>query len=80
MSHVIQMDEVQVGDNLNVEATLVWIEDREVKHLKGKLIALVMVVWEGPVGGRLTWELESRMRESYPELFALGNFLGRKSF
>lgn len=35
-SHVIQMDDVQVRDNLIIEASPVRIEDREVKHLKGK--------------------------------------------
>ncbi|XP_058763320.1 uncharacterized protein LOC131636744 [Vicia villosa] len=35
-SHVIQMDDVQVRDNLTVEMMLVQIEDREVKVLRGK--------------------------------------------
>jgi len=29
----------------------------------------VRVVWGGATGDSLTWELESKMRESYPELF-----------
>ncbi|KAI5389866.1 hypothetical protein KIW84_075247 [Lathyrus oleraceus] len=46
------------------------IEDRELKQLRGKEIALVKVAWGGPAGGNVTWELESQMKESYPELEA----------
>lgn len=68
-SHVIQVDDVQVRDNLIVEVSPMQIEDREVKHWCGKEITLVMVAWGGPIGGNLTCELESQMRYSYPNLF-----------
>ncbi|XP_050909166.1 uncharacterized protein LOC127122937 [Lathyrus oleraceus] len=68
-SHMIQMDDVQVRDNLTVEVSPIQIKDREVKQLRDKEIVLVKVVWGGPAGGNMTWELESRMKESYPELF-----------
>jgi len=69
-SHVIPRDDVQVRDNLRVETLPVRIEGREVKKLRGKEIPLVKVVWGGSTGEGLTWELESKMLESYPELFA----------
>ncbi|XP_050876342.1 uncharacterized protein LOC127080053 [Lathyrus oleraceus] len=69
-SHVVQLDDVKVRDNLTVETLPMRIEDREVKQLRSKEIALVKVVWGGPIGGNVTWELESQMRDSYPELFA----------
>ncbi|XP_050875446.1 uncharacterized protein LOC127079081 [Lathyrus oleraceus] len=47
LSHVIQMDDVQVQDNLTVETSLVQIEDREVKHLQGKEIILVKFFFGG---------------------------------
>ncbi|XP_050890301.1 uncharacterized protein LOC127095690 [Lathyrus oleraceus] len=50
LSHIIQMDDVQVMYNLIVEALPIRIVDREVKRLRGKEIALVKVVWGGPVG------------------------------
>ncbi|KAL6538163.1 hypothetical protein OROGR_012151 [Orobanche gracilis] len=71
-SHVIQMDDVQVRDNLTVEMMPVHIADRELKNLRGREIALVKVVWLEVAGESMTWELESKMRDSYPELFALG--------
>ena len=79
-SHVIPMDEVEVRDNLTVEALPVRILDRELKQLRGKEIALVKVAWGGAAEGNLTWELESRMRESYPELFVSGNIFEDENF
>lgn len=63
------MDDVQVRDNLTVETKPVRIVDREMKTLRGKEIELVKVVWFGTIGESMTWELESKMRDSYPELF-----------
>lgn len=57
LSHVILMDDVQVRDNLTVEALPIRIDDRELKRLRGKEIALVKVVWGGAAGGNMTWEL-----------------------
>jgi hypothetical protein len=59
-----------VRANLTVETKPVRVEDRETKTLRGKEIGLVKVVWLGAAGESMTWELESRMKESYPELFA----------
>ncbi|XP_050908916.1 uncharacterized protein LOC127122659 [Lathyrus oleraceus] len=69
-SHVFQLDDVEVRDNLTVETLPMRTEDRVVKQLYGKEIALVKVVWGGLAGGNVTWELESQIRDSYPELFA----------
>src|ERR1051325_1040388 len=73
-SHVIEMDDIQVRENLTVETMPLRIEDREMKSLRGKEISLVKVVWIGAAGESATWELESKMRDSYPELFESGNF------
>jgi len=79
-SHVIQVDELEVRDNLTIDTWPVRIEDHEVKRLKGKEIVLVKVIWVGPTGESATWKSNSRMKDSYPELFPLGNFRGRKFF
>lgn len=55
-SHVIQMDDVHVRDNLIVEALPLRIANREMKQLGGKEISLVKIVWGGPTGGSMTWE------------------------
>ncbi|CAL5200892.1 unnamed protein product [Lathyrus oleraceus] len=45
-SHVVQVDDVRVRDNLTVETSPMRIEDRELKQLRGKEIALVKVVFQ----------------------------------
>ncbi|MCI27645.1 hypothetical protein A2U01_0048845, partial [Trifolium medium] len=40
------------------------------KKLRNKEIASVKIIWGGPTGEYATWELESKMRESYPVLFS----------
>jgi hypothetical protein len=45
-------------------------KDREVKRLRNKDITIVKVIWGGPVSEHATWELESRIKELYPELFS----------
>ncbi|MCI72258.1 cytochrome P450, partial [Trifolium medium] len=67
---VIEPDDIQVRENLTVETLPLRIEGREVKRLRNKEISLVKVVWGGPAGEYTTWELESKIIESYPELFS----------
>lgn len=64
-SHVILVDDVQVRENLIVEASPLRVEDREVKHLRDKKIGLVKVVWGESANESMTWEMESQMRDSY---------------
>ncbi|XP_058756172.1 uncharacterized protein LOC131629398 [Vicia villosa] len=56
-SHIVQLDDVHVRDNLMVDTSPMRIKDREVKKLHGKEIALVKVVWGGPVKGNVIGNL-----------------------
>ncbi|GAU51606.1 hypothetical protein TSUD_414380 [Trifolium subterraneum] len=69
-SHVIESDDIQVNDNLTIETIPLRIEGREVKKLRNKEIASVKVIWGGSAGENATWELESKMKSSYPDLFS----------
>src|SRR6266487_3592322 len=69
-SHVIQSDDIQVRDDLTVETIPLRIEGRETKKLRNKEIVSVKVIWGGPAGENATWELESKMKSSYPDLFS----------
>ena len=60
-SHVIKLDDVQVKENLRYETLLLKIEDRQTKHLRGKEIPLVKVIWGGASREDATWELESKI-------------------
>ncbi|GAU36214.1 hypothetical protein TSUD_363690 [Trifolium subterraneum] len=71
-SHVIESDDIQVKDNLTIETIPLRIEGREVKKLRNKEIASVKVIWGGSAGENATWELESKMKSSYPDLFSDG--------
>jgi hypothetical protein len=79
-SHIIQVDDLDVRDNLTVETWPVRIEDLEVKGIRGKDIVLVKVIWVRPTSESATLESESRMRLSYLELFSSDNFRGLKFF
>jgi len=73
-------ESVLLGLGVVQETWPVRIEDREVKRLRGKDIVLAKVIWVGPTGESSTWESESRMKNSYLELFPSRNFRGRKFF
>ena len=75
-SHVVELDDVQVKENLTYETLPLRIEDRRNKQLRGKEIPLVKVIWGGTSGEDATWELESQMRAAYPSLFNSGKFRG----
>ena len=68
-SHVIELDDVQVKENLTYETLPLRIEDRRTKPLRGKEILLVKVIWGCASGEDATWELESQMREAHPSFF-----------
>lgn len=74
------MEDLEVRDNMTVETWPVRIEDREVKRLREKVIVLAKVIWIEPTGESITWESDSQMKESYPQLFHSSNFQGRKFF
>jgi len=76
LCHVIELDDVQVKENLTYETLPLRIEDRRTKHLRGKEIPLVKVIWGGASGEDAMWELESQMRATYPSLFESGKFRG----
>ena len=68
-SPVIELDDVQVKENMTYATLPSRNEDRRTKHLRGKEIPLVKVIWGGASGEDATWELESQMRKAHPSLF-----------
>ncbi|XP_058760168.1 uncharacterized protein LOC131633471 [Vicia villosa] len=67
-SHVITPDDIQLKENLSFEVPPVKIGDKKIKRLRNKEILLVKVIWNEATGDA-TWELESMIKEQYPELF-----------
>ena len=68
-SHIIEMDEVELRDNMTYKVEPERIVDERDKQLRNKTIKLVKVVWKGMAPGDATWETEESMRQSYPYLF-----------
>ena len=69
-SHVIDHSELEIRPDLSVAVQPIAIVDQREKVLKNKTIRLVRVQWDPQSPGDSTWELEERMREQYPHLFA----------
>nr|KYP77077.1 hypothetical protein KK1_021345 [Cajanus cajan] len=67
-SHVMELDDVQVKENLTFEKLPVVVIDRKLKELRDKSIALVKVLWDAATG-EATWEVEQQCRVQYPFLF-----------
>ena len=66
---IMPLKDIQVNEKLKFTEQPMRIEDRKIKKLKKKLIALVKIKWDSKRGPEYTWELESEMRKRYPHLF-----------
>nr|KYP36308.1 Retrotransposable element Tf2 [Cajanus cajan]KYP36312.1 Retrotransposable element Tf2 [Cajanus cajan] len=49
-SHVVELDDVRVKENLTFEKLPVVVVDHKLKELRGKSIALVKVLWDATTG------------------------------
>nr|KYP44149.1 Retrotransposable element Tf2 [Cajanus cajan] len=78
-SHVVELDDVQVKENLTFEKLSVAVVDHKLKELMGKSIALVKVLWDATTG-EATWEVEQQCRERYPFLFPSKSIFGDENF
>ena len=68
-SHVLQFSEVELADDLSYQELPVQILDYKVKVLRNKQIPLVKVLWRSQRVEEATWEVESEIRDRFPELF-----------
>ena len=68
-SHVLSYENLELDEDLSYEEKPVRILDRKEKVLRTKTIALVKVMWRNSKSEEATWELESDMRDRFPELF-----------
>nr|KYP62559.1 Retrotransposable element Tf2 [Cajanus cajan] len=61
-SHVVELDEVRVKENLTYEKSPIVVVDYKLKELRGKSISLVKVLWDAATG-EATWEVDQQCRE-----------------
>ena len=69
-THFLEPKSIQLKDDLTFHVTPARIVDRSTKHLWSKAVQFVNVAWGNEGTADCTWELESNMKEEYPELFS----------
>ena len=69
-THILDWGELSVDEQLSFMDRPIRITDHKTQVLRTKTIPLVQVLWQHGGVEELTWELESEMRENYPELFS----------
>ena len=74
-THVIDWGEFEVDEQLSFEIRPLQVLDRKEQVLRTKTIPSVRILWQNGNAQEETWELETEMRNKYPELFStLGKF------
>ena len=69
VSHVVQIEPIQLNKNLAYEEYLIQIVDTMDQILRRAIVKLVKVQWSNHEEREATWELESELKEKYPNLF-----------
>ena len=74
---MVPMEDIQIDDRLNYVEKPMAIMDRKVKTWRNKLLNLFKVQGQHGKGSEGRWELETKIREHYPELFLEDDFEGK---
>ena len=69
INHVLDWQDLNLQEDITYEERLREILDNKEEVLRTKTIPLVKVLWDHHGVEGATWELESDMRNKYPELF-----------
>ena len=67
-SHVLEVEDIQIREDLTVEVPPIALEDSKVEERRGKTVSFVKVIWDRRTCDS-TWDLEEDMRKSHPHLF-----------
>ena len=68
-SHVIDFEELKVGENLMYEEKPIAILGKKIHKLRNREIPLVLVQWVRHGREEATWEREEEILAKYPEVF-----------
>ena len=68
-SHKIDYKDLAIKEDMSYVEKPVKILDKKEKVLRTKIIPMVKVLWRNHALEEATWEMESDMKENYPELF-----------
>ncbi|XP_019171995.1 PREDICTED: uncharacterized protein LOC109167435 [Ipomoea nil] len=71
-AHVLPSEEIPLDEDLTYEERPLRILDFKMRDTRRKSVKIIKVWWKDHGVEEATWELESTMREQYPELFSAG--------
>ena len=73
--HQIELEPIVVQQDLTLECRSVRLLESSERVMRRRSIKYVKVLWTNQSEREATWELEELMRQKYPELFVMGEFL-----
>ncbi|XP_019167149.1 PREDICTED: uncharacterized protein LOC109162898 [Ipomoea nil] len=77
LTHVLPPEVIPLDDDMSYEESLLTILDYKTWETRRKSVKMVKDWWTHHGVEEATWELESSMRECYPELFSSGTSFRR---
>ena len=72
LPHFVSLEPITIEQDLTFESKPIQILERSERVLRNKTLKYVKILWSQQTEREATWDLESRMREQYPELFTAG--------
>jgi hypothetical protein len=66
------LEPITIEQDLTFEARPVRILEEADRVMRRRTLKFVKVLWTNQTEREATWELETKMREKYPELFTPG--------
>jgi hypothetical protein len=72
--HLVLSEPITIEQDLTLESRPLKILDESERVMRHRKLKYVKILWTNQTEREATWELESQMREKYPELFSDGTF------
>jgi hypothetical protein len=70
----IEADPIIIQQDLIIDAQLVRVLEFSERVMRNRTINYIKILWSNQTKREATWELESTMRNKYPDLFETGEF------
>jgi hypothetical protein len=70
----IEADPIIIQQDLTIDAQPVRVLDFSERVMRNRTIKYIKILWSNQTEREATWELESAMRNKYPDLFETGKF------
>jgi hypothetical protein len=70
----IEADPIIIQQDLTIDTQPVHVLEFSERVMRNRTIKYVKILWSNQTEGEAIWELESTMRNKYPDLFETGKF------